>query len=80
MKARVQKWGNSLAVRVPKGIAEEAGVKSDDVVDMKVEDGKIVLLPQRAAEYNLEDLLKGITRKNLHSSVDTGQVVGRELL
>jgi antitoxin MazE len=79
MKAKIQKWGNSLAVRVPKGIAEQAGVKSDDVVDMDVEDGKIVLL-KVAAEYRLDDLLDGITDENLHSTVETGEPVGREVL
>jgi len=80
MKAKIQKWGNSLAVRVPKGIAEEAGVKSNDVVEMKVEDGKIVLLPEIALEYRLDDLLEGITDGNLHSVVETGEPIGREIL
>ncbi len=79
MKAKIQKWGNSLAVRVPKGIAEQAGVKSDDVVDMDVKDGKILLL-KVAGEYRLDDLLKGITDENLHSAVETGEPVGREIL
>ncbi|MEO2054835.1 MAG: AbrB/MazE/SpoVT family DNA-binding domain-containing protein [Nitrospira sp.] len=79
MKAKIQKWGNSLAVRVPKGIAEQAGVKSDDVVDMDVKDGKIVLL-KVATEYSLDGLLKGITDENLHSGVETGEPVGREIL
>jgi len=79
MKAKVQKWGNSLAVRVPKGIAEQAGVKSDDVVDMDVEDGKIVLL-KVATDYSLDDLLDGITDENLHSALETGEPVGREFL
>ncbi|NOY85608.1 MAG: PbsX family transcriptional regulator [Nitrospirae bacterium] len=78
MKAKIQKWGNSLAVRV--GIAEEAGVKSNDMVEMNVEDGKIVLLPEIALEYRLDDLLEGITDENLHSEVETGEPVGREIL
>lgn len=80
MKAKIQKWGNSLAVRVPKAIAEEAGVKSNDIVEMNVEDGKIVLLPEIAPEYHLDDLLEGITNENLHSVVETGEPLGRELL
>lgn len=80
MKTKIQKWGNSLAVRVPKGIAEQAGVKSNDVVDMNVEDGRIVLLPQVVREYNLDDLLNGITDENLHSGIDSGDPVGWELL
>ncbi len=80
MKAKIQKWGNSLAVRVPKGIAEQAGVKSNDVVEMDVENGKIVLLPQVTVEYSLDDLLKGITDKNCHAAVETGDPVGREIL
>ncbi len=80
MKTKIQKWGNSLAVRVPKGIAEQVGVKSNDVLEMNVEDGKIVLLPEVAVAYNLDDLLKGITDGNLHSAVDSGEPVGREIL
>jgi len=80
MKAKIQKWGNSLAVRVPKSIAEEAGVKSNDILEMNVEDGKIVLLPQVARVYNLDDLLEAITDENLHSVVETGEPVGRETL
>ncbi len=60
MKAKIQKWGNSLAVRVPKNIAEQVGVESNDVLEMNVEGGKIVLLPHVAVEYSLDDLLNGI--------------------
>jgi len=80
MKAKIQKWGNSLAVRVPKNIAEEVGLQSNDLLEMNVEDGKIVLQPQVAVTYNLDDLLNGITNENLPSAGDAGDPVGREIL
>ena len=80
MRTKAQKWGNSLAFRVPKGIAEEAGVKTDDVLEIEVKEGNIVLIPASHQEYELESLLKGITQENLHDEVDFGEPVGREAL
>lgn len=80
MKTKAQKWGNSLAVRVPKGIAEKAGLKTEDVLEIEVEDGNLVLMPLTRREYRLKDLVKGITRDNLHQEIDFGEPVGREAL
>ena len=79
MKTKIQRWGNSLAVRVPKAIAETVGLRRDDEVTMEVDDGKVILLPRRGG-FRLEDLLAGITDENLHAPVDTGEPTGRELL
>lgn len=79
MQSRIQKWGNSLAVRIPKAFAKEVNVAYGTSVDISVEDGKIVIEPLKEAEYTLEDLLKGITKHNLHTEVDTGKAVGREV-
>ena len=79
MQARVQKWGNSLAVRIPKTFASQSHLEQNSVVEMSVEDGRIVLLPVAKAEVTLEELLEGVTAKNLHRETETGAAVGREI-
>jgi len=79
MRTKVQKWGNSLAVRLPKAITEKAGLGIEDEVDVDVEDtGKVVLLPCVRKTYRLDELLAGITPANLHDEVDVGVPHGRE--
>jgi antitoxin MazE len=79
MQTRIQKWGNSLAVRIPKAFVKEAHVAYGTPVDLSVTDGKIVIDPHTQPEYRLEDLLKGISKKNIHAEVETGDAVGREV-
>jgi antitoxin MazE len=80
MKTKAQKWGNSLAVRVPKGITEQAGVGVNDVLDIEVaKDGVICLRPRRRQKYRLNDLLKGMTKENMPSEIGFGRPVGREV-
>ena len=78
MQTKIQKWGNSLAVRIPKAFVKEAHVAYGTSVDLSVSDGKIVIVPQSEPEYRLEDLLKGVTKRNLHAEVETGNAVGQE--
>jgi len=78
MNAKVQKWGNSLALRIPKSFARDADLTTGSVVDMTVRDGKIVVDPHPGPAHNLEELLKGVTKRNIHSEIDTGARVGRE--
>jgi len=79
MRVTAQKWGNSLAVRVPKGIAEEAGIRERDALDIELIDGRIVLTP-RPREYRLEELVAGISDENRHPELDFGPRRGRERL
>ena len=79
MQTTIQKWGNSLAVRIPKAFVKEAHVAYGTQVDLSVDDGKIVIDPRAEPSYRLEDLLKGVTKRNLHAEVDTGKAVGREV-
>jgi len=78
MQARVQKWGNSLAVRIPKSFASQLHLGQNSVVEMSVENGKIILLPVLKQETTLAQLLEGVTKENLHSETKTGTAVGRE--
>jgi antitoxin MazE len=79
MKTRVQKWGNSLALRIPKSFAAEAGLQENAPVDLSLVDGKLVVQLVAPQPPTLEELLRGVTDQNLHGEWDTGPAVGREV-
>ena len=79
MITKVQKWGNSLGVRIPKSFAAEAQVEAGSRVDITVEDGELVLRPIRRPMYLLGDLLRRVNARNLHGEIVTGKAVGREV-
>jgi antitoxin MazE len=78
MKVHIQKWGNSLALRIPKPFAEDADVKAGTVVDLSVSEGRLVAAPLRKKKVTLRQLLAKVSRGNLHGEVDSGPAVGRE--
>ena len=78
MKATVRKWGNSAAIRIPASVMQASRLDLDEVVDVREEAGRIVIEPVRQKTYQLDELLKGITAKNQHESVDFGQPMGKE--
>lgn len=78
MKTRIQKWGNSLALRIPKSFALEVGLENETDVDVTLADGKLVITPVIKPGLDLEQVLAKINRKNLHHEVDTGRAVGKE--
>ena len=77
MQTRVQKWGNSLALRIPKAYATAMGLGPNSVVAVAVEGEKLVLTPVKP-KYTLEELLAGVTEDNIHPEWDTGPAVGKE--
>ena len=79
MDVIIKKWGNSAAVRIPASVMVAAHVALDQAVEVREEQGRIVIEPVRRKVYKLDDLLGGITDKNLHESVDTGEPVGKEV-
>jgi len=79
MLTKVQKWGNSLGLRIPKALAHQAGVEAGSEVSLAVEEGELIIRPARAQRYQLKTLLRGVTTKNLHKEVETGDPVGREV-
>jgi mRNA interferase MazF len=79
MRTRVQRWGNSLAVRIPKALAAEVGLRGDSPVELRLDGGTIVLEP-RVSLPRLDDLLVGIRPGNLHRGADTGPAAGDEAL
>ncbi|HVE92304.1 MAG TPA: AbrB/MazE/SpoVT family DNA-binding domain-containing protein [Actinomycetota bacterium] len=77
MQTKIQRWGNSLALRIPKSFAEEARVEAGSTVDLSIEDGELVIRPLRR-QYSLRSLVAEINRDNVHEAIDTGEPVGRE--
>ena len=77
MRTRIQKWGNSLAVRIPKPFAEGAGLQPSSEVEISLEKGEVRLSPVRP-RWNLRRMLSGVTKKNIHREVEAGPAVGRE--
>ncbi len=80
MRGVIQKWGNSLGVRLPKKLAQEVGINNKSGVDISVDDGKILIEPkQTRKKYKLKNLLSNISSKNLHKETDFGDIEGREI-
>ena len=78
MRTRIQKWGNSLALRIPKGCATEVQITQETLVEVSVENGALVVRPIRPTRPALEELLAGIAEHNIHSEVDYGPASGSE--
>ncbi len=78
METRVQRWGNSLALRIPKLLADEAGLKDNSSVQLTLRDKQLVVVPVAKATLSLDALLAQVTDKNLHREVDTGPAIGGE--
>jgi antitoxin MazE len=80
MQVKVKKWGNSASVRIPAALMESARLQLDDTVDIREEGGKIVIEPADRPEYDLDNLVAGITPANRHEEITFGSPAGRELL
>jgi antitoxin MazE len=78
MKTKVQRWGNSLALRIPRSYAAETRISEGSDIELTTKSGTLLIRPLIRKRHLLGDLLKKITRANQHGSVDTGKVVGRE--
>jgi antitoxin MazE len=79
MLTKVQKWGNSLALRIPKAFALDAQLENDSVVEISIIDGQIIIKPVAAQSWTLEELLSGINKDNIHNEVNTGSAMGDEV-
>ena len=78
MRTRVQKWGNSLALRIPKSFAAEVGLERETSVEVSLADGKLVITPVAEPNLTLKQLLAKVTKDNLHHEIDTGPAIGNE--
>lgn len=79
MHVSLRRWGNSLALRIPKAWAEELGVRDGSVVDVAVTRGKLVAEPVRAPVVSLRSLLAKVTSSNRHAETDWGRAQGDEI-
>jgi antitoxin MazE len=80
MRNAVQKWGNSLAVRIPRHLARESHIGRGTRVELSVANGNLVLTPlSKRRSYSLASLVKRITRTNRHPEIDLGKPIGREI-
>jgi antitoxin MazE len=76
MQHRVQKWGNSLGIRIPKSFSQKLGLEPGTPIEFKLRDNAITIRPKR---YSLETLLAQVSPENLHGETETGAPVGREI-
>lgn len=78
METVIRKWGNSLALRIPKPLADEVGLKENSEVELALEEGKLMIVPAVVPGYVLDRLLAQVTAENLHRELETGAAVGVE--
>ncbi len=79
VKGKVQKWGNSLGIRIPRPLAEETRLGAGSTVEISVEEGRLVIAASRDRTLTLRELLSKVTESNLHGGVDVGRAVGKEV-
>ncbi len=78
MERKLVKWGNSIGIRLPRHLVDQAALKPGDAVDVAVsEDGRIVITPRRRRP-TLDELLRGITEENRHHEAEWGEPAGEE--
>ena len=78
MNTTVQKWGNSLALRIPSSVVKDTHLHPGAIVDITLVSGKIVVKPKRQRHYALAQLLRGVTQRNRHAEFDWGGRLGQE--
>lgn len=79
METKIQKWGNSLALRIPKALAEEAGLKQGKPVDIRYQDGEFRIRRRRRKKYDLDEMLASVPDDYDEGEWDTGPAVGNEV-
>lgn len=79
MRIKIQEWGNSLALRIPKAFASQSKIRENSFVNLTLKENKIVIEPVEEKKYSLKELLAGIKKSNIHNEVDFGKNVGNEL-
>jgi antitoxin MazE len=81
MNSYVRKWGNSPAIRVPLSILDAAKLHIDQAIDIRQEDGRIIIEAcDKPPRYNLAELLAGVNSENLHAQTDWGEDIGAEII
>jgi antitoxin MazE len=78
VKVKVQRWGHSLAVRIPKAFAADTRIRQDTEVELSIDQGRLIISPVPPGGITLEELLEGVTPENLHGELGKGPAVGAE--
>lgn len=78
MRIKIQKWGNSLALRIPKEFAYESNIREDEFVNVTLDNKRIIIKPDDEKKYTLIELVSGINNSNLHKEVNAGIKTGAE--
>jgi len=78
MKTKIKKWGNSLALRIPKYLASDANLDLNAWVEMSIDKDSIIIKPIHDKKYSLKKLLAEVSENNLHGEIDSGAPVGKE--
>ncbi|HET6231499.1 MAG TPA: AbrB/MazE/SpoVT family DNA-binding domain-containing protein [Longimicrobiaceae bacterium] len=78
MRVQIQKWGNSLGLRIPSSFAQEVGITRGAEVEISLMDGRLVVEKTSPAPFTLDELLAGITADNVHGEVNSGPPLGKE--
>jgi antitoxin MazE len=79
MRVSVRKWGNSASVRIPAAVMRAAKLELNQTVEIREEEGRVVIEPVPAPEYDIATLVAGITADNRHEEIDLGGPVGKEV-
>lgn len=79
MQISIQKWGNSLALRIPQVLAKEAHLKQGAKAELRLNRGTLTIQPLAQKHWTLQTLLAGVNKRNLHGETATGEAVGREV-
>ena len=82
MEAILRKWGNSIGLRIPTGLMAELNLSENSTVDLRVEDGKLIVAPKQQSrkwKYSLDELLAEVTEENIHPETDWGIPTGDEV-
>jgi len=79
MNTCIRRWGNSLALRIPKALADEIGVSEHSPVQLALHDGQLVIVPIKETAYTLEHLLGQVTDDNRHGEINHGPAIGGEV-
>jgi antitoxin MazE len=78
MQVTIQKWGNSLAIRIPGSYAKDINLQQGTEVDLLKETDKLVIIPKKTG-FKLKNLLNKVTAENMHEEEFAGGAVGKEI-
>ena len=79
MQVKVQQWGNSLALRIPKTYAADIKLYKGSIIEISETEGKLVIKPIEEPEFTLKQMLAGVSKENIHHEIETGAPVGNEI-